>query len=161
MGVMKQSAPKAKKAKKNPAAKTGQKGFPKGTSGNPAGRPPGSRNKRTLLVESMLDDEAEEVIRAILDAAKNGEPWAATWVGNRLLPVRRSQPVAFDMPPMESVKDLPAAHDALLAAVARGEIDLDEAVKYSGLLDARRKAIEMADLVDEMEAFKVYLKVKR
>ncbi len=43
--------------------KTGKKGFQKGISGNPNGRPTGSRNKLTLMAEALLDDEAEELVR--------------------------------------------------------------------------------------------------
>jgi hypothetical protein len=32
--------------------------FEKGQSGNPAGRPPGSRNKATILAEAMFQGEA-------------------------------------------------------------------------------------------------------
>ena len=39
-----------------------QRGFQKGRSGNPAGKPPGTRNKMTLLAEALLDNEAEALV---------------------------------------------------------------------------------------------------
>jgi hypothetical protein len=39
--------------------------FEKGQSGNPAGRPPGSRNKATILAEAMF--QAETIIRMAID----------------------------------------------------------------------------------------------
>ena len=153
-----QTSPKAPKIKK--AQKSGHKGFPPGTSGNPAGRPPGARNKSTLLAESMLEGEVEEIMRTIIDAALKGQHWALIWVANRLLPPRRSQPVVFDLPSMEGLKDLPAMYDALLEKVNRGEITLDEAEKFSGLFDAKRKAIETVELAEEVASLKAYLKVK-
>jgi hypothetical protein len=36
--------------------------FEKGQSGNPAGRPPDSRNKATILAEAMFQGEAEAII---------------------------------------------------------------------------------------------------
>jgi hypothetical protein len=44
--------------------------FEKGESGNPAGRPPGSRNKATILAEAMFEREAETIIRMTIDKAK-------------------------------------------------------------------------------------------
>ena len=37
--------------------------FAKGTSGNPRGRPPGSKNKTTLAVEALLEGEAQAITR--------------------------------------------------------------------------------------------------
>jgi hypothetical protein len=44
--------------------------FHKGSSGNPSGRPPGSRNKTTLLCEQLLEGEAEELIRPLVTKAR-------------------------------------------------------------------------------------------
>ena len=46
--------------------------YEKGQSGNPAGRPPGSRNKSTILAEAMFQGEAETIIRMAIDKAKAG-----------------------------------------------------------------------------------------
>jgi hypothetical protein len=46
--------------------------FKKGVSGNPAGRPPGSRNKSTLALEQILEDEAEQITRKAIELAKDG-----------------------------------------------------------------------------------------
>ena len=46
--------------------------FAKGTSGNPAGRPPGSRNHATLLMESLLEEEAETLTAKLLNWRKEG-----------------------------------------------------------------------------------------
>ncbi len=152
---------KAKKVAKNSAVKPGHKGFVAGESGNPAGRPPGSRNRASRVAASSLEGTAENVMSKIIGAADEGESWALMWLGNRLVPPLRTQPVTFELPPIETVEDLLAAHDAVLTAAARGEITLDEAERISGLLEAKRKAIETVELAEEIEAFKTYLKVKR
>jgi hypothetical protein len=47
--------------------------FEKGESGNPAGRPRGARNRATLLIESLLADDAEAIGRKAVEMAKGGD----------------------------------------------------------------------------------------
>jgi hypothetical protein len=47
--------------------------FQKGQSGNPQGRPAGSRNAATRLAEAMLCDEAPTLTRTVLDFAYGGD----------------------------------------------------------------------------------------
>ena len=161
MPTKKQPAPKALKGKKTLKARADRKRRSRGANGNLSARPRGSRNRATLRAESMLEDAAETVMSKIMDAAKEGDRWALTWLGDRIVAPRRSQPVVFDMPPLEHVEDLPAAQDALLEAVAGGNIDIEEARKISGLYENKRKAIETGELSDTMEALKLYVRNKR
>jgi Family of unknown function (DUF5681) len=48
--------------------------FQPGQSGNPSGRPRGSRNRTTLALEALLDGEAEALTRIAVDMARR-----ATW----------------------------------------------------------------------------------
>jgi hypothetical protein len=41
--------------------------FKKGQSRNPAGKPPGSRNKATLLIEKLLDDDAKKIAEKAIE----------------------------------------------------------------------------------------------
>ena len=49
------------------------KPFKKGQSGNPGGRPKGTRNKTTLAMEELLDGEAEIITRKAIEKAKEGD----------------------------------------------------------------------------------------
>ena len=75
------------------ASKKGQKGFTQGISGNPKGRPRGSRNKAGLLVQKLIDGKSEEIARAIIKRAIKGDFQAEKFCLERLLPPQRSRPV--------------------------------------------------------------------
>jgi hypothetical protein len=47
--------------------------FKKGRSGNPNGRSNGSRNKVSLAIDELLDDEAEKLTRKAIELALNGD----------------------------------------------------------------------------------------
>ena len=47
----------------SPAKTKKKQGFKPGQSGNPSGRPHGSRNKATLALEALLDGEGEAITR--------------------------------------------------------------------------------------------------
>ena len=53
--------------------------FEKGESGNPAGRPRGSRNRATLLMEGLLADDAEAIGRKAIAMTKQGDWRLAAW----------------------------------------------------------------------------------
>ena len=63
--------------------------FEKGQSGNPAGRPPGSRNKATILAESIFEGEAESIIRMAIDKAREGDITAIRLCLDRVFPRMR------------------------------------------------------------------------
>src|SRR6516225_9807088 len=50
--------------------------FEKGRSGNPAGRPRGSRNRSTLAAQLLLQGEAEALTRKAVELALGGDPTA-------------------------------------------------------------------------------------
>ncbi len=91
--------------------------FVKGQSGNPKGKPKGVRNRLTLAAEALLDGEAETITRKAVELAKGGDMTAIRLCLERILPPRKDQPVTVDLPSVADVKDLPAAHAAMIDAL--------------------------------------------
>src|SRR5262245_43322647 len=71
--------------------------FQKGFSGNPNGRPVGSRNRTTLALQAILDGEGELIIRKAIEMALAGDMVALRLCLERLVPVRHERPVAADL----------------------------------------------------------------
>ena len=98
--------------------------FKNGSSGNPAGRPAGSRNKNTLACEQLLDGEAELVMRKAVELAKEGNVQAIKLCVERILPVRKERCINLDLTPIEEREFvlLPGRFEEITLAVAEGKI---------------------------------------
>jgi hypothetical protein len=121
-------------------------GFQKGQSGNPAGRPQGSRNKATVALQALLDEEGEAITRKAVERAKEGDPAALRLVLERLIPPVRERRLALDLPRVETPAGVTAAIGAVLEAVGAGKITPGEGQALAGLLEAQRKNLETLEL---------------
>ena len=65
-----------------------QRGRP-GQSGNPEGRPKGSRNVTTLALETLLDGQAAALTQKAIDLALSGDMAALRLCLDRILPPRK------------------------------------------------------------------------
>jgi hypothetical protein len=116
--------------------------FEKGGSGNPAGRPRGSRNRTALLMENLLSYEAEAIGRKAVEMAIKGDMAAIRLCMDRLAPPRKEEPIAFELPPLEKPADSVAAAATLVAAVAEGELTPSEAAQLAKVIEVYVRAIE-------------------
>ncbi len=126
--------------------------FQQGQSGNPNGRPRGSRNRSTQALEAILDGEAEALTRRAIEMALEGDGPAMRMCLDRLMPVRKDRLITFTLPEIETAADLTKATRALLQGVADGEITPGEAAELSKLVDAHVKAIEAVDFATRLAA---------
>lgn len=139
-------------AAENAAPKQRGRPFSKGASGNPAGKPKGARNATTVMVERMIEGEAEALTAAAILMAKSGDPSLMRAMLDRLAPARKEPTIAIDLPPIRSPADAPAIAARLIEAVAQGEIAPGEAQGLAALLESYRKQSELADLEARLSA---------
>ena len=134
----------------NTAEKQRGRPFEPGKSGNPNGRPKGSRNKSTLLAEALLDGESETIVRKLIEKAKEGDPGALRLCMERLLPPRRDRVVTFDLEDISSAKGATAASSAVLKACADGALSPDEASKIMNMIIAHTQTLALTDLETQL-----------
>jgi Family of unknown function (DUF5681) len=79
--------------------------FQPGQSGNPAGRPPGALNKKTLAARGVLEERAEEIITNLVDRAMEGHGTAMRLCFDRLVPKGLDRPVAIELPVVKTPED--------------------------------------------------------
>ena len=126
------------------------KPFVKGQSGNPYGRPEGSRNRATILAQALFDGQAEELIRKCVQMALDGDSTAMRLCIERLVPPRKDRPVNLDLPQMECVEDTIKAMAVISSGVADGELTPSEGQVLSGMVENYRKAIETTELEERI-----------
>lgn len=131
--------------------------FKSGKSGNPAGRPKGSRDRKNVVAAEFAK-EGSEIARVVIDAAKEGDMQAASLILQRLSPPLRAQAekVQFAFDPSAPVADQATQ---ILTATASGDIDpdtckmlLDCLCAFAGLKDVEHFIDELKRLKDSRSA---------
>ena len=120
--------------------------FEPGKSGNPNGRPRGSRNKAAATIDRLLEGDAEGIARQAIDRAKAGDAAMIRLCMDRLCPPRKERHLRFALPDMTTAGDAVKAVAAIAAAVAQGALTPGEAADLSRFVESFAKAIEIADL---------------
>ena len=128
--------------------------FTKGQSGNPRGRPMGSRNNATLACEALLEGQAEALTQKAVDMALAGDPVALRICLERICPVRKDRAVRFPLPPITSARDAADIAAAVAQAVAAGHLTPSEAAEFGKVIEIYVKAYQTAELNDRVACVK-------
>jgi hypothetical protein len=126
--------------------------WPQGRSGNPRGRPHGSRNRASLLIEHLIAGEGEAIVRTLVDAAKGGDVSAARALLDRLVPPRKERPLKLVLPQLRTAADARDALAEVAAAVADGTILPGEGEALVRLLEAYARTTSTAELEERIMA---------
>ena len=116
--------------------------------GNP-GRPPGSKNKITELVEQLAEGQAEQLVQKVLELA--GDVSCLRMLLDRLWPPRKGQPVNINMPPIKTSRDVLAAIASVWTAMAEGRLTPDEASALSLVVERSIQVIQLQDVVKRID----------
>ena len=126
--------------------------FRPGQSGNPRGRPQGSRHKTSMAIDALLDGDAERLTRKAIEMALGGDGPAMRLCLDRIAPARKDRPVPFTLPTLETAADAKDAAAAIVRAVADGDLTPSEAAELSKLLDNFIRVLEATDVQARLEA---------
>ena len=140
--------------------------FRPGESGNPAGRPQGSKNLTKLLLEK-LDARADELIDSLIERALKGDAAATKIISDRVMPVQKGSFVDFVLPERlpDGSMDIVKVQENLLEAVALGKITPADAAHISMIFDkimsARNEIYfhdQVFDMVDKVQKIEKLIK---
>ena len=126
--------------------------YRKGLSGNPKGRPRGSRGRATLIADELFDKalfgsdkKAEAIIAKAVAMAEGGDTTCMRLCFERIAPARKDRPVQFALPAMTEAKDAVGASAAIVGAVAMGELTPSEAAELSKIVESYTRVLQAAD----------------
>jgi hypothetical protein len=122
-----------------PPTRTAEGRFAPGCSGNPKGRPIGSRNRASVMAEALEEGEPEMLIREYADIAHGGDKVALRFCVGRLVPPMRGRTIVLDLPPGTEL-DFRTGYIRVARAVFDGEITPDEGLKLARLLQVGKAA---------------------
>ena len=94
------------------------------------GRPKGSRNKATIVIESLLRGQAEALTQTVVTKALEGDSVALRLCMERIAPAPKDNPVAFALPQMNNALDASRAAGSVLTAVSEGKLTPIEATQF-------------------------------
>lgn len=130
------------------AAETPPRGRPF-APGNP-GRPKGSRNRISRLVENLIEADGEAIAKAAISRALDGDGALLRALLDRLAPPRRDRTVEIDLPSLADKADVTSVTSALVDAVAEGTIAPSEAKAIGEVVDIHVRAVEMREMEERI-----------
>jgi len=136
--------------------------FKKGESGNPQGRPVGTRNKTTLAALALIEDEGEQLTRKAVELALDGDLQALKLCMDRLAPPAKERPLeAFDLPQLNDQRSVLEALDATANKLSLGELLPAEATAICRVLEQYRKHFETTEMTERLESIERTLMVRK
>jgi hypothetical protein len=105
-----------------------------------------------MLAEKLMQDDAREVVAAVVAAAKGGDMAAAKLILDRIAPPRKGGPIRFALPEIHSVADLTTAMSGVTEALAAGYLSPEEASAVSAAVETVRRCFELTTVETRLRA---------
>lgn len=131
--------------------------FKPGQSGNPKGKPRGSKHASTRLRDAIAGD-LHAIVAAMIEKAKDGDTAAAALLFSRTLPPLRPQSEASDAQLEGTTLDERA--ESITAAALAGHISPTGAGELMGILAQQARIHEIGELAERLERIENALKLE-
>ena len=112
--------------------------------GNP-GRPPGSKNKTTQVLEQLAEGQAEQLVQKVLEQALDGDVACQRMMLDRVYIPPKARPINVTMPAINSPEDALSAIASICKALGEGGLTPEETTALSLVIGRSIQVIEMQD----------------
>jgi hypothetical protein len=131
--------------------------FRPGQSGNPRGKPRGTKHQSTKLRDAIAAD-LHVIVATLVEKAKEGDTGAAALLFSRTLPPLRPQ----SEPPEAALQgeSLTERAEAVTAATLAGELSPTSATELMALLGQQARIVEISELAVRLERIEAALRIE-
>lgn len=123
--------------------------FKKGESGNPNGRPRGSKDKRTEYRE-LFQEQAPALVAAAVEKALDGDVACLKLCIDRIVSPYRSTDKTVELPDLAGT--LTEQGNKIILAIGEGEITPRDGRDMLAALAAQARIVEICDLEERVKA---------
>ena len=110
------------------------------------GRPPGSRNRRSLLGQQILEENGDAIVRKAMLSALKGDSALLRAFLPYVLQRPKELPIETGPMRMTTLEELATTFDTILDKIAKGELTLEQSRRIISLLEARCRLIDIEEL---------------
>ena len=121
------------------------------SSGN-AGRPKGTRNLKTVAIESLLEGQAKALTHTAISKALEGDSVALRLCIDGIMPAPKDKRIKVQLSSISSPRGLLKAASDVMISVQTGELTPLEGEKVIALLERCQKLFMSMDLLERIEA---------
>jgi len=115
------------------------------------GRPPGSRNEKTKLLES-LESHGEAIIQQCKLLAMKGDRTALRLCVERLIPIAKTPGTHFRLPAIETAADLKNLLPSIVKQTSKGHLSAYEAEALARVVDTHLRTIAAGEFDERLRA---------
>ena len=134
--------------------------FKKGQSGNPKGKPKGTRNKATIAAKDLFEQNSEAITQKIIDLALIGDMTALKLCLDRICPPIKAQAQNIKIESLEN-HNLTDTATRILNEVTQGNIAPDIGSQLIGSLAVIARTEEIEHMKERVEALEIALKDRK
>jgi len=112
--------------------------FQPGQSGNPKGKPKGTKNRIRIDAKSLIELHIPRLIEILKKAAEDGDVQAARILIDRVIPVVKSENKPINLPELaDPTLSTEERLDAVNIAIVKGRLSLDQGQTLSRMLESQ------------------------
>jgi hypothetical protein len=118
--------------------------FQPGQSGNPKGKPKGTKNRIRIDAKSLIEPHIPRLIEILKKAAEDGDVQAARILIDRVVPVVKSEDRPINLPELaDPTLSTEERLDAGNIAIAKGRLSLHQGQTLSRMLESQARIVDL------------------